>query len=186
MSSDAGAAASVPLVVVMGVSGSGKTTIGTLVALEAGVPFVDGDSLHPIENVRKMASGTPLDDEDRWPWLDVVGGRLRDAGDAGTGLVLACSALKRRYRDRILRRAPDAVFLHLTGALDVLGARLEGRTEHFMPTSLLQSQLDALEPLDDDERGHQVSVDQPVEEVVAEAVAALQALRVDGPAQTDR
>ena len=108
-------APAVPLVVVMGVSGSGKTTIGALVAHEAGAAFLDADSLHPLENVRKMAAGTPLVDEDRWPWLDVVGQRLQQADEDGTGLVLACSALKRRYRDRIRRQAPETVFLHLTG-----------------------------------------------------------------------
>lgn len=172
MSADDGAAA--PLVVVMGVSGSGKTTIGALVAHEAGVPFLDADSLHPLANVRKMAAGTPLEDADRWPWLDTVGERLQDADRDGTGLVLACSALKRRYRDRILRAAPGAVFLHLHGAPDVLTSRLEGRSEHFMPASLLASQLDTLEPLGPDEPGFALDIDQPVEDMVAEAVDALQ------------
>src|SRR5690606_11336193 len=112
---DDGAAAPAPLVVVMGVSGSGKTTIGALVAHGAGVPFLDADSLHPLANVRKMAAGTPLEDADRWPWLDTVGERLRDEEREGTGLVLACSALRRRYRDRIRRAAPGTVFLHLHG-----------------------------------------------------------------------
>lgn len=177
-------APAVPLVVVMGVSGSGKTTIGALVAHEAGAAFLDADSLHPLENVRKMAAGTPLVDEDRWPWLDVVGQRLQQAGEDGTGLVLACSALKRRYRDRIRRQAPETVFLHLTGGVGVLSSRLEGRSEHFMPASLLQSQLDTLEPLGDDERGCAVGIDQPVEAVVAEAVAALRALGTAGPARS--
>lgn len=104
--------AGVPLVVVMGVSGSGKTTIGVLVAHEAGVPFLDADSLHPLANVRKMAAGTPLEDIDRWPCLDTVGERLRDADRNGTGLVFACSALKRRYRDRIRRAAGASRGVH--------------------------------------------------------------------------
>lgn len=162
-----------PLVVIMGVAGSGKTTIGALVAHEAGVPFLDADSLHPLENVRKMAAGTPLEDDDRWPWLDVAGARLREAGETGTGLVLACSALKRRYRDRIRGQAPATVFVHLVGGVDVLSSRLEGRSEHFMPASLLQSQLETLEPLAKDETGCAVDIDQPVEDVVAEAAAAL-------------
>lgn len=162
-----------PLVVVMGVSGSGKTTIGALVAHESGSPFLDADGLHPLANVRKMAAGTPLEDADRWPWLDTVGERLREAGEKGTGLVLACSALKRRYRDRIRDRAPGTVFLHLTGDLDVLGSRIEGRTEHFMPSSLLESQLAALEPLGEDERGYAVDVAQPIEDLVDEAIDAL-------------
>lgn len=96
-------------IIVMGVSGCGKTTIGDLVARELGVPFVDGDSLHPVENVAKMAAGTPLTDEDRWPWLATVGSKLAAAGDGG--LVLACSALRRSYRDAIREQAPDTVFL---------------------------------------------------------------------------
>lgn len=164
-----------PLVVVMGVSGSGKTTIGALVAHGAGVPFLDADSLHPLANVRKMAAGTPLEDADRWPWLDTVGERLRDAEREGTGLVLACSALRRRYRDRIRRAAPGTVFLHLHGTPEVLASRLEGRSEHFMPASLLASQLDTLEPLGPDEPGYALDIDQPVEDMVAEAVEALRA-----------
>ncbi|MFF0944033.1 gluconokinase [Kocuria sp. CPCC 205300] len=165
--------AGAPLVVVMGVAGSGKTTIGALVAHESGSPFLDADHLHPLENVRKMAAGTPLDDADRWPWLDVVGKRLREAGETGTGMVLACSALKRPYRDRIRCHAPGAVFLHLTGDVDVLSSRIEGRSEHFMPVSLLQSQLNSLEPLDKDERGYALDIDQFVEKMVEEAIDAL-------------
>ena len=112
-------------IIVMGVSGCGKTTIGDLVARELGVPFLDGDSLHPVENVAKMAAGTPLTDEDRWPWLATVGSELAKAGDGG--LVLACSALRRRYRDAIRAQAPDTIFLHLHGTQEVLKARIEGR-----------------------------------------------------------
>jgi len=152
-------------VVVMGVSGCGKTTIGDLVARELGVPFLDGDSLHPVENVAKMAAGTPLTDEDRWPWLATVGAALAKAGDGG--LVLACSALRRSYRDAIRAQAPDTIFLHLHGTKDVLGQRLEGRTGHFMPTTLLDSQLATLEPLQADEAGFVVDIAAPVDEVVA-------------------
>ena len=134
-----------PLVVVMGVSGSGKTTIGTLVAHELGVDFVDGDSLHTIENVQKMASGTPLDDDDRWPWLEIVGRTLHERGEQHEGMVIACSALKRKYRERIRSQAPSALFLHLDGSVAVLTRRIEGRSGHFMPATLLQSQLDTLE-----------------------------------------
>src|SRR6478752_4721773 len=126
-------------IIVMGVSGCGKTTIGDLVARALGVPFLDGDSLHPVENVAKMAAGTPLTDEDRWPWLARVGSELAAAGSGG--LVLACSALRRSYRDAIRAQAPDTVFLHLHGSKEVLGSRLEGRTGHFMPAGLLESQL---------------------------------------------
>jgi beta-N-acetylhexosaminidase len=158
-------------VVVMGVSGCGKTTIGDLVARELGVPFLDGDSLHPVGNVAKMAAGTPLTDEDRWPWLATVGNALAAAGPGG--LVLACSALKRSYRDAIRAQAPDTVFLHLHGSKDVLGARLEGRTGHFMPATLLDSQLATLEPLEADESGVVVDIASPVGRVVSEALAGI-------------
>lgn len=159
---------SAPLVVVMGVSGCGKSTIGVLVADALGVPFVDGDSLHPIANVTKMAAGSPLTDEDRWPWLALVGEALAEAGE--TGLVVACSALKRVYRDAILAEAPHAIFLHLAGSREVLSARLEGRSGHFMPVSLLDSQLATLEPLQQDEPRVVVDVGAPVATVVERAV----------------
>jgi carbohydrate kinase (thermoresistant glucokinase family) len=160
-----------PLVVVMGVSGAGKSTIGALVADALGTAFVDGDSLHPIANVHKMAAGTPLTDDDRWPWLAEVGRTL--AGSANTGLVVACSALKRSYRDAIRAEAPNAVFLHLDGTRDVLSHRMEGRTDHFMPTSLLDSQLATLEPLQHDEPGIVVSIDAAVPRIVTAAVDAI-------------
>lgn len=161
-------------VVVMGVSGCGKTTIGDLVARELGVPFLDGDSLHPVENVAKMAAGTPLTDEDRWPWLGTVGAALAKAGDGG--LVLACSALRRSYRDAIREQAPDTVFLHLHGTKEVLKARTEGRTGHFMPPALLDSQLATLEPLEVDEAGFVVDIAAPVADVVAAALTNLAAV----------
>lgn len=156
----------------MGVSGCGKTTIGDLVARELGLPFLDGDSLHPVENVAKMASGTPLTDEDRWPWLATVGSEL--AAEKG-GLVLACSALKRSYRDAIRAQAPDTVFLHLHGSKEVLGSRLEGRSGHFMPATLLASQLATLEPLEADEAGVVVDIAGSVHQVVSEALAGIAA-----------
>jgi beta-N-acetylhexosaminidase len=161
-------------IVVMGVSGCGKTTIGDLVARELGVAFLDGDSLHPVENVAKMAAGTPLTDEDRWPWLATVGAELAAAGDGG--LVLACSALRRSYRDAIREQAPDTVFLHLHGSKEVLRSRTEGRTGHIMPPSLLDSQLATLEPLDAGEPGIKVDIAAPVQQVVLEALAGLAAV----------
>ncbi|MDQ0924934.1 beta-N-acetylhexosaminidase [Pseudarthrobacter sp. W1I19] len=161
-------------IVVMGVSGCGKTTIGDLVARELGVPFLDGDSLHPVENVAKMAAGTPLTDEDRWPWLATVGTELANAGDGG--LVLACSALRRSYRDAIRAQAPDTIFLHLHGSKEVLRARTEGRTGHFMPPALLESQLATLEPLRADEAGLVVDIAAPVQQVVQEALAGITAV----------
>jgi carbohydrate kinase (thermoresistant glucokinase family) len=167
-------AAARPQVIVMGVSGCGKTTIGDLVARELGVRFLDGDSLHPVENVAKMAAGTPLTDEDRWPWLAIVGSELAAAG--ADGLVLACSALRRSYRDAIRAQAPDTVFLHLHGSKEVLGSRLEGRSGHFMPAALLDSQLATLEPLEDDERGVVVDIAAPVPAVLADALAGITAV----------
>ena len=164
----------------MGVSGCGKTTIGDLVARELGVRFLDADSLHPVANVAKMAAGTPLTDDDRWPWLAVVGSELAAAGPHG--LVLACSALRRSYRDAIRAQAPDTVFLHLHGSKEVLGSRLEGRSGHFMPAALLDSQLATLEPLESDEAGVVADIAEPVAGVVRSALAGLARLRAGAPA----
>lgn len=160
-------------IIVMGVSGSGKSTIGALIAGALGVPFVDGDALHPQSNVEKMAGGTPLNDDDRWPWLATVGSTLATAGKEGTGMVIACSALRRAYRDAILKNAPATRFVHLSGSREVLASRLEGRSDHFMPPSLLDSQFATLEPLADDEPGIVVDIDQPVPAIVSEAVDAI-------------
>jgi carbohydrate kinase (thermoresistant glucokinase family) len=127
--------------------------------------------LHPIANVAKMAAGTPLNDDDRWPWLAVVGRTLADA--SGEGLVVACSALKRVYRDAIRAEVPEVIFLHLDGSHAVLSGRLEGRTDHFMPTSLLDSQLSTLERLEPDENGVVVDIDAPVSQVVSTAADAV-------------
>ena len=168
-SATAGAAG--PRIIVMGVSGCGKTTIGDLVARELGVPFLDGDSLHPVENVAKMAAGIPLTDEDRWPWLATVGSRTgrRRRRRPGPGLLGA----RRSYRDAIRAQAPDTVFLHLHGSKEVLGARTEGRSGHFMPPALLESQLATLEPLEADEAGIVVDIAAPVAQVVADALAGI-------------
>lgn len=159
-----------PLVVVMGVSGSGKSTVGAALARRLGVPFLDGDDLHPEANVRKMASGHPLTDADRWPWLARVGRALAAAGT--TGLVIACSALRHSYRDAIRAEEPRAFFLHLSGDRQVLSARLAGRHGHFMPPALLDSQLETLEPLAG-EQGFAVDISASVEEIVAAALARL-------------
>lgn len=163
-------------VVVMGVSGSGKSTIGALVADAMDIPFLDGDSLHPMANISKMAAGTPLNDEDRWPWLEIVGNEL--ANTTAAGIVIACSALKRKYRDAIRSKAPDTIFLHLDGSLEVLSSRLEGRSGHFMPPALLASQLAALEPLGGDERAVVIDISAGINDLLAEAVAGIR--RVSG------
>jgi carbohydrate kinase (thermoresistant glucokinase family) len=157
----------------MGVSGSGKSTVGAGLARAIGVHFLDADDLHPIRNVEKMASGTPLTDEDRWLWLASVGGALAAAGDDGSGIVVACSALKRSYRDRIREAAPLSWFLYLEGSDAVLANRVALRAGHFMPAALLTSQLAALEPLADDETGMTLSIDQPVSRIVDVAAGLL-------------
>lgn len=159
-------------IVVMGPSGSGKSTVGAALAERLGARFVDGDDLHPLTNVDKMAAGIPLDDEDRMPWLGVVGRTLA----AETRIVVACSALRRRYREAIRAEAPDAFFAELCVERETLAERLGGRPDHFMPASLLDSQLDALEPLADDESGVRVDADLPLAQELAtirEAFAAV-------------
>lgn len=167
------------LVVAMGVSGTGKSSVGTLLAERLGLDFVEGDDYHPESNIEKMREGVALTDEDREPWLqtltDLAGQRL----DGGRSLVLTCSALKRTYRDTLRSGVPEgaAFFLHLHADHDVLSARMAQRTKHFMPTSLLTSQLQTLEPLQDDELGAVVDVEPPIDEV---ADAAVEAMLVQG------
>ncbi|MFP5023254.1 gluconokinase [Pseudonocardia phyllosphaerae] len=158
-----------PLIVVMGVSGSGKSTVGSALAARHGVPFLDADDLHPAANVTKMHAGVPLTDDDRWPWLDAVGAEL--ARHAGTGLIVACSALRRVYRDRLRASAPTVRFVHLHGGRDVLARRMDDRHGHFMPPALLTSQLATLEPLEDDEPGVTLDLDSDVETLVEGAEA---------------
>lgn len=151
-----------PPVVVMGVSGAGKSTVGAALAGRLGAPFVDGDDLHPPANVAKMAAGTPLDDDDRRPWLEAVGAWLVEHPDG----VAACSALRRRYRDLLRHSAPSTRFLMLDGSPELIARRQAGRPGHFMPASLLASQLAELEPLGADEDGATVDVELGVEEIV--------------------
>jgi gluconokinase len=131
--------------VVMGVSGSGKSVVGASLARELGVEFVDADDYHPAENVRRMAAGIPLTDSDRAAWLGALADRIREAKDAGVGLVVACSALKRSYRDILRAAAPDLKLVFLDGPRELISERLRGRSGHYMPASLLESQLGTLE-----------------------------------------
>jgi len=139
--------------VVMGVSGSGKSTVGAALANHFAIPFLEGDAYHPADNVSKMTAGIPLDDEDRAGWLDALAGEIGMARSQGRGLVLSCSALKRRYRDLLRVADPALRFVHLAGPRELIAERMHGRPGHYMPPSLLDSQLSILEPLQADEAG---------------------------------
>lgn len=159
-------------IVVMGVSATGKTTVAEELAKELDCEFVEGDSLHPRQNIEKMEHGIPLTDEDRLPWLQAIAELVAVKDHEGTSTVVTCSALKRTYRD-MLRDAAPTFFVHLHAPFEVLEQRMKLRTRHFMPTSMLRSQFDTLEDLGDDEEGEVVDVTPSVEEVVEEAVNAV-------------
>ncbi|MEI5673068.1 gluconokinase [Nocardioides sp. CCNWLW212] len=156
-------------IVVMGVSGSGKSTVGAAIAQRLRVPFADADDLHPEANIAKMSRGEPLDDHDRYPWLETVGGWLAEHAEGG---VMSCSALKRKYRDQLRHHAPGIEFVLLTGSREVIERRQAARPGHFMPASLLTSQLATLEPLEPDEGGVVLDVAQGVDEIVEGYVRA--------------
>ena len=168
--------------IVMGVSGSGKTTVAELLAKQLGWPFMEGDRLHPPANVEKMRQGIPLTDADRAPWLDRIGEELKSWAAAGKSGVMTCSALKRAYRDRIRAARPDVRFVYLKGSEALIGSRVKARHHEYMPPSLLRSQFDTLEEPTPDERGV-VTVDaggSPDEEVAA-IIAALGLSGGEGP-----
>ena len=134
------------IVIIMGVTGVGKTTIGELLAARTGWSFYDADDFHSPANVEKMRSGIPLTDDDRWPWLDRLNSLLREAEAKGESAILACSALKQRYRDRLQHGLKDVRWVYLSGEFDLISARLKARKGHYMNPALLQSQFEALEP----------------------------------------
>lgn len=133
------------IIVLMGVSGCGKTTVGRVLSERLAWPFLDADHFHPASNVEKMRSGIPLTDEDRWPWLDRLNAMLREEQSAGHDVILGCSALKARYRDRLSAGLPGVSWVHLKGSFELIETRLRTRRGHYMPPSLLASQFAALE-----------------------------------------
>ena len=153
------------LYVVMGVTGSGKSTVGTKLAHALGVDFVEGDDYHPLENVKRMASGIPLTDDDRAGWLRSLAIRIREANDAGKGLVLTCSALKRTYRDILRAGAPELRFVFLNGSRELIAERLAARRGHFMPPSLLESQIATLEAPAPDEHALAYDITVPSQKI---------------------
>ncbi len=155
-------------IVVMGVSGSGKSTVGAALAQRLRVPFADADDFHPPASIAKMTAGVPLDDDDRHPWLETIGDWLAEHPAGG---VMSCSALKRTYRDQLRRHRPDVEFLHLSGSADVVARRQASRPGHFMPASLVNSQFETLEPLEPDEPGITIDVEQSVDSIVDEYVS---------------
>jgi carbohydrate kinase (thermoresistant glucokinase family) len=169
-----GAATFPPAIVVMGVAGSGKSTVGEALARRLGWEFRDADSFHPAANIAKMSAGTPLTDADRWPWLDAVAGWIDAHRRAGTRGVATCSALKRVYRDRLRGGRDDIAIVHLAGSFELIAARMAARTHHFMPTALLKSQFDTLEPPAPDEGVLSIPVDRAPDAIAAEIVAAVE------------
>ncbi|MFN4202324.1 MAG: gluconokinase [Tabrizicola sp.] len=160
-------------IILMGVAGCGKSSVGESLAARLGIPYRDGDALHTPEAVEKMRAGIPLTDEDRWPWLDRVAGVLA----AQAPVIVGCSALKRAYRDRIRAGAGGPVrFVHLAGSRDVIAARMAKRTGHYMPTSLLDSQFATLEPPGPDE-ALTVDIDQPLAAIVDQIAAQFERAR---------
>lgn len=155
-------------IVVMGVSGSGKSTVGAALAQRLRVPFADADDFHPPANIEKMSAGHALNDDDRYPWLQAIGKWLAQHPEGG---VMSCSALKRTYRDQLRQHCPDIEFLHLQGSIETIGRRQASRPGHFMPATLLESQFKTLEPLEPDERGVAIDVDQSIDAIIENYVA---------------
>lgn len=162
------------LIVVMGVSGAGKTTIGEKLAEALDLPFIDADNFHPRANVEKMRSGEPLTDDDRWPWLEIVSNAMRNTADTRGRVVCACSALRRDYRDFMIEKAGEPIlFILLHGDKRVIAERQANRPGHFMPSALLESQFATLEHFEDDEEGITLDVAQSVDALVEEAAGYL-------------
>ena len=190
MSDNARAPRQLPVLVVMGVSGSGKSTVAGILAGQLGWDLVEGDDLHPAANVAKMSAGIPLADEDRWPWLDRVAAWIRNHTATGVPGIITCSALKRSYRDKL--SGDNVVFVHLAGSKDIIGQRLTARTDHYMPATLLDSQIATLEPPETGENALSIVAGRAPAEGAAEIIRSLRLTRAAGttsrqysPAQPD-
>ena len=170
--------------VFMGVSGSGKTTVAQRVAERLGLPFAEADDFHPPANIDKMAAGIALTDHDRWPWLRELAGWITEHDARGDSTVMACSSLRRDYRDILRQGAPDVYFLHLNGSPEVIWERLEARKDHFMPPALLQSQFDTLEPLGSEEPGLELDVREDVETLLEQALEYVRRRLLEAKAQS--
>jgi gluconokinase len=170
--------------IVMGVSGSGKSTVGEALAQRLGWRFEDGDKFHPASNVAKMHAGIPLTDDDRWPWLKAIADEIDRACEAASPAVIACSALKRAYREILVHGRRDVRIVYLRGDQPLIAHRLALRKGHFMPPGLLTSQFQTLEPPGGDESVVTVSIDAPVETIVDDAVRQLQPARADSTSPT--
>ena len=166
---------SAPLhIVVMGVSGSGKTSVAQHLHGSTGFPYAEADDFHPQSNIQKMESDIPLTDDDRWPWLRALRDWISEHGDAGESTVVTCSALKRAYRDLLSETHGNVLFVHLTGPMELIANRMELRSGHFMPRSLLPSQFDTLETLEGDENGITLDISQTIEELDKQVLAIAQ------------
>ena len=162
------------VIVVMGVAGSGKSTIAAELARRLGWRFAEGDAFHPPGNVAKMRRGEALGDDDRWPWLDTIAAWIDSTRAAGESCVVACSALKRAYRERITAGRDDVRFVYLQGAYDLVARRMASRRGHYMPLALLRSQFDTLEEPGTEENPIVLSIERPPDELAAQIVEALQ------------
>jgi carbohydrate kinase (thermoresistant glucokinase family) len=167
----AGKVSGIAAIVVMGVSGAGKSTVGRIVAARLACPFRDADSFHPPANIEKMSRGEPLTDDDRWPWLHAIANWIAEHRKAGTTCVVTCSALKRVYRDIVTnKQSADVRLVYLKGDFDLIAARLTARKGHFMPPALLQSQFAALQEPSADEHAVTIPVDAPPKEIAADVL----------------
>lgn len=163
--------------IVMGVSGCGKSEIGSRLAQRLGVAYVEGDDDHPQFNIDKMAAGIALDDSDRQAWLQILQARIKAAVESGQALVLSCSSLKRRYRDLLRGGDPDLVFIHLVGDRELIKSRMQARPNHFMPPALLDSQFRDLEPPQEDERAIRLDITQEPDKLIDEILRQSASLR---------